>query len=731
MADEPMTVPAPAGNPTGDPDQFYIQASAAADEQNLVLKEGDTFAVFDRFGDIKPIGLAEQGLYHAGTRHLSRLTLRLADARPMLLSSAVKDDNTRITVDLTNTDITDQDVVAIPRGTVHLSRVLVLCDQTLYEEMTVRNYGLMPVLLPVVLTFDADFADIFEVRGTKRAARGVRLPSVPERNSIVLGYRGLDDVERCTRVTTEPAAHTLTASGVRFDIALAPGAEIRHVIEFRCELGKHRRDRVSYASAVKTVSERLASRRAEGCEIVTSNDQFNDWLRRSQADLSMMLTETPSGAYPYAGVPWFSTPFGRDGIITARECLWINPAIARGVLSFLAATQATSTVPEQDAQPGKILHEMRSGEMAALGEIPFGRYYGSHDATPLFVMLAASYHERTGDTAFIAGLWKHIEAALHWMEKFGDIDGDGFLEYQRMSPTGLVQQGWKDSQDSVFHADGRLADGPIALCELQAYAYAAWEGASALAQAVGRVKLAHLWSERAARLRGQFDQAFWCESPGSYALALDGHKRPCAVRASNAGHVLLAGLAEPQHARRVAAHLTDREGFSGWGIRTLATCEARYNPMSYHNGSVWPHDNAMIAAGFARYGLRDEALTVLSGLFDASYFMDLHRLPELFCGFPRRPGESPTRYPVACNPQSWSSAAVYLLLEAVLGLDIVASRRLVRFTRPRLPSFLEEVSIKNLRVGDATVDLHLERHTDDAGINVVRRTGEVEIVAVK
>jgi glycogen debranching enzyme len=727
----------PVAGVPGETDEFYIRTPhALADDRHLVLKQGETFAVLDRYGDIFPVGLAENGLYHDGTRYLSRLSLRIGGERPLLLSSAIKADNALVAVDLTNLDVIrpdgqGQDDIVIPRGTIHVSRVLVLWDGVCYEHLRLRNYGGDRIEVPVILEFDADYADIFEVRGTVRPRRGERLRPRRDEAGVTLGYRGLDDVVRRTRVRVHPPRARFAEHAARLDVALPPHGEDAFDLTFACERHTQRRRTVAFTTALSSAGEALAARRGEICDIVTSNDQFNEWLQRSVSDLAMMVTDTPYGPFPYAGVPWFSTPFGRDSIISALECLWAAPAVGRGVLGYLASTQATSVDPESDAQPGKILHEARGGEMAALGEIPFSRYYGSHDATPLFIVLAAAYYRRTGDQALIERIWPNIEAALAWIDRDGDRDGDGFVEYLRQSPTGLVQQGWKDSHDAVSHADGSTPPPPIALCELQAYVYAAWRGAADLARRLDRAALAHGLDAKADALRDRFEARFWCEDLNTYALALDGEKKPCGVIASNAGHALFAGIAAEDRARRVGRTLVGPDCFSGWGIRTLATTERRYNPMSYHNGSIWPHDNALIASGLARYGLRDEALMVMEGLFDASVHMELHRLPELFCGFRRRNGERPTLYPVACNPQAWASASIFMFLQAALGLEVDAPARTVRLTRAKLPGFLEEVVIRNLAVGPLSLDLRLERHHDDVGISVLRRQGDVQIIAVK
>jgi len=725
-------------------DRFYIlSTSARIDDRTRVLKHNDTFAVFDRFGDVEGSGAGElgiYGLYDRDTRYLSRFRLRIAGGRPLLLSSVVKDDNAILSVDLMNPDLALENGAIVQRGTVHILRAMCLWDGACHERLTIHNYGADPVDLLLQLEFGADFADIFEVRGLARARRGRRLPAHVTRSAAALSYAGLDGRLRRMRLSIDPPPTRLEEARAQLELRLEPRSEVTYRVAIACESTPTdakpaailaARPAIWYEEAALKASDALAQAREAEPAIMTSNEQFNDWLNRSLADLHMMRTQTASGPYPYAGVPWFSTAFGRDGIVTALQCLWAAPDVARGVLKYLADTQAIEDSPEQDAQPGKILHEIRGGEMAGTGEVPFARYYGSVDSTPLFVALAGAYFERTGDLALIREIWPQLERALGWIERYGDADGDGFVEYARRSARGLVQQGWKDSQDSVFHRDGTLADGPIALCEVQAYVFAAWRAAARLAGRLGDAVRAKAFASRAESLRIRFEESFWSEELGSYALALDGSKRRCEVRASNAGQCLFTGIASRERASRVATGLLDADSFSGWGVRTLAATEARYNPMSYHNGSVWPHDNSLIAAGFARYGLKSEALRLMTGLFDASLFFDLHRLPELFCGFARRAGESPTQYPVSCSPQAWASGSALLLLQSCLNLRVLGTEGRVVFMKPVLPEYLQAVSIRGLRVRDAVLDLVILRHGNDTAIDVPRKEGDVEVLTVE
>jgi glycogen debranching enzyme len=710
--------------PLGTSDWHVVATASRTDERTRVLMRGDTFGLFDLHGDIAPGGLGEQGLYCEGTRHLSTLTLALGGRRPFFLGSPVRDKSDQLTVAMTNPDIVRNGVIVLPRGTLHLKRTVFLLDGVGYHQLEFVNHGLLHAEVSFWLVFAADYADIFEVRGGRRRRQGVELPPEVGHDRVILGYQGPDKPGRRTVLEFTPAPARLGSDRAKALVRLAPRASAVYRLTVACERPARLVSVRPFEEARRLCRAHVARDEAWSTQLQTSHPQFDAWKERTFSDLRLLTNELPTGPYPYAGVPWFNTPLGRDGLVTALESLWIRPGLARGVLSSLASTQATEDDPAQDAEPGKIMHEVRR-------EMPSGRYYGSVDATPLFVVLAGAYHARTGDRELALSLWPRVEAALSWMDQHGDRDGDGFVEYERRSGAGLLHQGWKDSDDAIFHADGSLARGPIALCEVQGYVYAARRAGSSLAAVLGHERRAAELAAQAEELARRFDQAFWSEELQTYAMALDGDKRPCLVRSSNAGQCLFGGIVPPERAQRLVYTLMHPDSFSGWGIRTIASSEVRYNPMSYHNGSIWPHDNALIAMGLARSGFGGEAERLLDGLFDAAMYFDLHRMPELFCGFAQEPGEGPVLYPVACAPQAWACASVLLLLQAVLGLEVDGPRRQVHFTRPRLPERLKELKILNLQVADASVDLLLVRHARDVGVDVLQRSGDVRVIVVK
>jgi glycogen debranching enzyme len=715
--------------------KFYISTNSTyADNRIKVLNHSDTFGIFDRWGDITPYGEAVQGIYHRGTRFISQSEFFVNGFRPVLLSSAIKEENEILSVDLTNELIEETEGRAsIPKGVLHIGRSKFLRDGRLHEVIEFMNFGERTYEFEAELSFYGDFRDIFEIRGMKREKRGEifeirHLAS----NKFRIGYVGLDHIERFTSVMLcrNPDTWNGESHAVYF-ISVHPHQH--YLLEYALSFGIGQEEKVVYSfyQARKKMEEEMHLARKEFAHAYTSNQQFNHWINRSQNDLISLLAETEDGRYPYAGVPWYNTAFGRDGIITAYETLWFAPTIARDVLLFLARNQATKESAFSDSEPGKILHEMREGEMVACNEIPFAKYYGSVDSTPLFITLAGAYYQRTNDVETIQLIWESILTALKWIDKYGDVDNDGFYEYQYKSANGLINQGWKDSADCISYENGNLVMHPVALCEVQGYVYEAKLRASTLASVLEEQELSARLRNEALDLKKRFHQAFWDEELGMYAIALDGNKQRCRIRSSNAGHCMFSGIADESIVPTLIKNLLAEDMFSGWGIRTLSTQEKRYNPMSYHNGSVWPHDVAMIASGFARYGYRKEAIRLAGGLFDASIYLENQRLPELFCGFARRKGEGPTLYPVACSPQAWSVGAVFMLLEACLHMEINAPEKKVLFKKPTLPDFLDNILITNLQLGNERLSFELHRYKDGIGLDVRNKTAEWDILLVK
>ena len=708
---------------------FYIPMTGPAARPRRSLKHDDTFIVLDSHGDIGASAGGPDGLFNADTRYLARLELVLDEVQPLLLGSNLRDDNSALTVDLTNPDVLRQGRIVLQKDMLHIVRTIFLWRGTAYQRIAVQNHGENSASFDLKLLFDNDFADLFEVRGEKRPRRGIGSSKVFGPADVSFDYKGLDGKVRSTALHFEPRPTRLAVNTANYHLELAPQQITSLFVVVSCN--KPIPDKpVPFFRGLLAHRREMRQLTAGTTSIETSNSIFNEVLCRSMADLNMLMTETPQGRYPYAGIPWYSTTFGRDGIITALQMLWIDPRVARGVLRRLAFYQAKSVDPLADAEPGKILHEMRGGEMAALREVPFAQYYGSVDATPLFVLLAGLYVERTGDDETLGELWPAIEAALRWIDGAGDPDRDGFVEYQRASEQGLANQGWKDSYDAIFHADGKLAEGYIALAEVQGYVFAGKQLAARCALRMGKADFARKLEAEAQKLAERFEEAFWCDDLGTYALALDGAKQPCKVRTSNAGQLLFTGIVREDRARIVAADLMRPHFFTGWGIRTVARGEARYNPMSYHDGSIWPHDNALIALGLARYGLKHSVEHVFKGLFDAATYMDLRRLPELFCGFQRERRRGPTLYPVACAPQAWASATPFTLLEAALGLEFDVQRGEIRLRNPRLPAFLDEVILRELQLGSSSVDLRVRRHVDDVSLEVLRTRGRIQVSIV-
>jgi glycogen debranching enzyme len=709
---------------------FYVRGTGASTRPRRTLKHGDCFAVLDSHADIGASPGGPDGIFFNDTRYLAHLEMLLNGKHPLLLGSNIRDDNSILTVDLTNPDIYLDQKLVQRKDILHIVRTIFLWRGAAFQRLRMQNHGDVPFDVQLSLTFASDFADLFEVRGLRRERRGTSTTDICGETEVALKYLGLDGNRRRTMMLFEPVPEQLSSNMASYAFELQPNESRSIYVTVKCDHDLDEINPLPFREGLRAAFNEHKTASRGTATIVSSNNIFNEVVCRSMADLAMLTTSTLQGPYPYAGIPWYSTTFGRDGIIAAMQMLWCNSRIAKGVLRRLAAYQASQFEPLADAAPGKILHEMRGGEMAALREVPFGLYYGSVDATPLFVLLAGLYTEHTGDIETLRQLWPNVEAALGWIDGPGDPDRDGFVEYQRADNKGLVNQGWKDSQDAIFHTDGSLAQGPIALCEVQGYVYAAKRLAARGARRLGNHARGDMLDAAATKLAERFEMAFWCDEIGTYALALDGQKRPCRVRTSNAGQVLFSGIAAPERAEAVMRDLMGPSFFSGWGIRTVAREERHYNPMSYHNGSVWPHDNALIAAGFARYGHKDAIDRVFQGLFDAASYMDLRRLPELYCGFQRGRQRGPTLYPVACSPQAWAAGTPLLLLQSSLGFEFDSDCNEILLRNPRLPTFLEEVTLRNLCLGQSVVDLTLRRHGNDVSLQVLRNEGHIRVAAV-
>jgi len=708
-------------------DRYYILASSvAADLPKLVLKHADGFIVADRRGDFPGLPGSEFGFYVDGTRFLTQLELRGQGWRPLLLNATVWGDAFEGGIDLTNPDIVEDERLVLPARALRISRRLLLFRRQLFQTVVLESFARHAFELALAWHFDTDFADVFEVRGHPRRQRGAPLPVVVDKAAATLGYRGLDDVTRTTRLEFDPPPARLDPGCAEFALLLVPGARAKLTVTVTAASD----DRAAPAAADWPTA--LARRRLardtlhrDATRIQTDHEAFNRWCRRSREDLHQLLTETPDGWMVYAGIPWYVAPFGRDSVITALQLLPFEPDVARGTLRYLARRQALADDVFTDAEPGKIMHELRHGELANCREVPFVPYYGTVDATPLFLVLLAAYVRWTGDVSLAEELWPAAERAVAWLARFPD----GLLAYRRRSPLGLDNQGWKDSHDAIVHADGTPAEPPVRLVEAQGYHYAALLSAADVAETMGRAGDAQTLRARAAAVRDRFEAAFWMPEEGFYALALDGEGRQCRVITSNPGHCLWTGIAAEARAGAVARRLMADDMFTGWGVRTLSSRErAAYNPMSYHNGSVWPHDTAIAALGMRGYGHTGSFLTLATALFEAVLNFDGLRMPELFCGFPRVEGHGPTRYPVACSPQAWAAGTVFHLVGGILGLAPDAPANYLMLHRPQLPPWLGWIEIRGLRLGESRIDLRVSQGREHAAVEILGRSGDAEVV---
>ena len=761
MADSTLSSVA-AGELLGYDDLTQLPESTGTEK--LVLKRGNLFAVTGRLGDIFPPGARDQGAYFEDTRFLSKLKLSVAGGPPVVLSTQGSSEYTS-QIDLTVTSQLFGGLFADPVNFLHLRREQLMDDQFV-ERLTLTNFLVRDVDYWVEYEFACDFADQFEVRGARRRSRGTFFRPRVSKDRVVFAYQGRDGVVYRSEVYFPgrspdelssdrahfsfhlgpnesaqlelhaiPSLHVLRPGSVReaADSARHPGYRPPPLLSELPETGWRYpgSDEESDPPAPRRYEERMDRARSAyrswaeaSTRIQTSEEAFNWVIDQAVADLKALNIFWEGRRVISAGIPWYASPFGRDALITGFQALLINPEVARDSLLFLAAHQGRSVDDYREEEPGKILHEVRRGELARAGEVPHTPYYGSVDATPLFIILYSEYLQWTGDRATADQLLPAAEAALRWIDEYGDKDGDGFVEYQRKTERGLENQGWKDSRDGVPHLDGTPARPPIALVEVQGYCFDARRRMARIYRQLGRREEAARCTQRAVQLARRIDEAFWDERTGTYAIALDGQKQKVRSTASNMGHLLWSRAVPEAKARKVARALLSAEGFNGWGIRTLSRGQAAYNPLSYHNGTVWPHDNSIIAMGLSHYGMQREALQILSGAYAAARNFRHYRLPELFCGMSKGQQEQPVSYPVSCSPQAWASGAVFLLLRAVLGIYPDGPRRTMRIVNPQLPPWMNELTLRGLRVGGSRISLHFTRTGEGCFATVTEREGD-------
>lgn len=727
MSAEPEPRPAPDRGPAKDAVPVLVTDLAS---KTLAVKEGETFLYSDLEGNLDHGGDYGLGLYSKDTRFLSHFRMTLSGRDPVLLSSS-SERAYMSHVDLTNPDLYDGEELTVRQQTLNIRRIRVI-NGRLFERVRVKNYNAHPVTLDLEFTFGADFADIFEVRGMARGAGGRLEPPMTDEGAVEFGYVGRDGLRLVTRIefATRPDRTEIDGSVIAavFRLHLGPYQTklVAMTVEPRTEAAAPRA--VDFDVAVHELRRSYEDWERESTQIVTDNELFNQLLDRSLRDLRALYTDTDGGRVLAGGIPWYVTVFGRDALIASHQLLSVNPRPARDALELLAAHQGTKEDDWRDEQPGKILHEVRQGELARAGIVPHTPYFGSVDATPWFAILYAQQFRWTGDLEFARRLLPAAEAALRWIDEYGDVDGDGFVEYQTRSSRGIWNQGWKDSHDSMPHADGRLAEPPIALSEVQAYVYLAKVRMADVYEALGDDARAEWLLAEAHTLRKRFNESFWMEDEKFFAAALDRDKRQVRTVMSNPGHALYCDIVDADKAAALAKRLLAPDMFSGWGIRTMSKSAAAYNPMSYHNGSVWPHDNALIAAGLKRYGFARSTNRVATALFDAAIHADYLRLPELFCGFTRRTPNRPVSYPVACSPQAWAAGAPFLMLQAILGISAMAHQNMLTVNKPHLPAWLNTVEVRNLQVGRSRISLVFRREGEITSFSLLSRDGDVRVV---
>lgn len=699
---------------------------------NLTLIDGKTFSSTTVSGDITPPAAPDVGFFHDDTRFLSHLELKIGGHRTVVLSSSTER-TFASTIELTTGALAQISSFDLPENTLHIRRRQVISSDVLFDTLVFSNFNQAEVELLVEITYDADFVDVFQVRGCARAKSGQYYRPLFQGDSLIFLYRGLDNMRRETVVRFQTPPEKVDNTTATWRLRLPPGAAtVELVTTISCHVEGERgwHPGRNFNQTLRSRREHFLDWERDSTEFRSSNEVFDEALRTCIGDFHALQIPEGQQHIIAAGIPWFATIFGRDAIISAYQSLLLNPQLAKDTLRVLARYQGKAVNDWRDEEPGKILHEYRTGEMTRSGEMPFSPYYGSIDATPLFLILLSETFNWTADEALVNELLPAALRALEWIENYGDLDGDGFIEYKRRSPQGLTNQGWKDSWDANMHRDGSVAAPPIALVEVQGYVYEAQYRMSQLLRQFGHSDRADQLKRRASELAKKIEKAFWMPNESFYAMALDADKRQLQVISSNPGHLLFTRTVTKERARILAQRIVQEDMHSGWGIRTLSRNERVFNPLSYHRGSVWPHDSSLIGHGMALYGFRAEVNSLLSSLYQAALNFRDYRLPELFCGVQRRERDEPVHYPVSCSPQAWASGTFFLLLTSILGIRPSAHRKELNIVNPMLPDFLEDLRIRNLQIGKSRVGLDFTRRGDRTFCNVVDVHGEKLLINV-
>jgi glycogen debranching enzyme len=718
----------PISAPSTEP-KLAFQTPVSRKVDNLTLIDGKTFLSTTVSGDIMPPGAPDVGFFHDDTRFLSHLELRVGGKPVIVLSSSTE--RTFVSqIELTTASIKLRDSFDVAENTIHIRRHQLLDGHVLFDRFLFENFNRESLDLSIELTFDADFVDVFQVRGTPRTVHGQYYRPVARGSSLCFFYRGLDGVMRQTKIDVNPAPSRIDENSVLWKVSLPPTkhAEILVTVAPLVEESQERPGR--FVDSLRGRRQRYSEWERSSTQFRSNQSIFDTAVTNAIGDFHALQIKDGKERIIAAGIPWFATMFGRDSLIAAYQTLTLNPDLALDTLRVLARYQGKEYNDWLDEEPGKILHEYRDGEMTRCGEMPFGPYYGTIDATPLFLILLSEVYNWTADEEAVQELLPAAYAALDWIDRYGDLDDDGLIEYQRRSSRGLANQNWKDSWDANLHEDGSVAPSPIAPIEVQGYVFDAKYRMASLLRSFGDTSRAEKLKKEASELAKKIDKVYWMPDQNFFAMALDGNKRQVKSIASNPGHLLFTRAISRERCRAVISRLMKEDMFSGWGWRTLSKDNSTFNPLSYHRGSVWPHDNSLIAHGMALNEFRAPALHALTSLFQAALNFRDYRLPELFCGVQRQEHDEPVHYPVSCSPQAWASGSWFLILNSVLGIRPSAPRKELNIINPELPDWLDYLRIRNLRIGKSRVGLDFTRHGDRTFCNVVDVHGDRLLVNV-